>query len=127
MLRKYLSFTLAIILLQITAGLALSSTKAEKDAARLARVKAEVAKRGTGEKARIRVKMLDGTTIKGFIEQAGADNFVLRESETFAPKTIAYIEVAKIAGKEWSTSQKILFGLAVLAVVSVVLFPHNTD
>jgi len=127
MLKKYLSCALAIILLQITAGSALSSTKAEKDAARLANVKAEIAKRGTGEKARIRVKMLDGTTIKGFIEEAGADNFVLRQSETFAPKTIAYIEVAKISGKEWSASQKILFGLGVLAVLSVVLFPHNTD
>lgn len=127
MLRKYFSLSLALILLQITTGSAFSSTRAEKDVQRRAQVKAQVARHGTGEQASIRVKLMDGMMLKGFIEEAGADNFILRESETWAPKTIAYSDVSKIKDKEASTCQKILFVWALLGVASLVLFRGNTD
>jgi hypothetical protein len=127
MLRKYLSVFLALILLQITTGSAFSSTRAEKDDQRRAQVKAEVSKHGTGEKARIRVKMIDGKTLKGFIEEAGADSFLLRESETGGPRTIAYSDVSKIKDKEASRFQKILFVWALLAVASLVVSRGNTN
>ena len=125
MLRKYLSVFLALILLQITTGSAFSGTRAEKDDQRRGEVKAEVAKHGTGEKARIRVKMMDGKTLKGFIEEAGADSFLLREPETAVPRTIAYSDVSKIKDKEASRFQKILFVWALLAVASLVLTRGN--
>lgn len=127
MIRKYLSVFLALILLQITTGSAFSSTRAEKDVQRRGQVKAQVAKHGTGEKARIRVKMMDGKTLKGFIEEAGADRFVLRESEALTPRTIAYSDVSRIKDKEPSTFQKIFFVWALLAVASLVLSRGNTD
>src|SRR5438046_2519006 len=99
MVRKYLSVILVLNLLQLTTSSALSSTRAEKDAQRGEQVKAQVAKHGTGEKARIRVTMTDGRALKGFIEEAGAASFVLRESETLAPRTIAYSDVSKIRDK----------------------------
>ena len=127
MIRKYLSASLVLILLQITTSPSFSSTRADKDVKRREQLKAQVAKHGTGEKARIRVKMMDGTTLKGFIEEAGADSFVLRESETWTPNTIAYSDVSKIRDKEASTCQKVLFVWALLGVASVVLFRGNTD
>jgi hypothetical protein len=127
MVRKYLSVFLVLILLHITTGSAFSSTRAEKDVQRREEVQAQVAKHGTGEKARIRVKMMDGKTLKGFIEEAGADSFVLRESATWAPTTIAYSDVSKIKDKEASTCQKVLFVWALLGVASLVLFRGNTD
>jgi len=127
MVRKYLSVFLVLNLLQFTTSSALSSTRAEKDVQRREQVKAQVAKHGTGEKARIRVTMTDGGTLKGFIEEAGAASFVLRESETWAPRTIAYTDVSKIRDKEASTCQKILFAWALLGVASLVIFRGNKD
>jgi len=127
MVRKYLSGLLVLILLQISIGSAFSSTRAEKDFQRREQAKAQVARHGVGEKARIRVKMMDGQTLKGFIEEAGADNFVLRESKMQAPRTIAYSDVSKIKDKEPSTCQKILFVWALLAVASLVMTRGNTD
>lgn len=127
MVRKYLSGFLVLILLQISIGSAFSSTRADKDSQRREQAKAQVAKHGVGEKARIRVKMMDGQTLKGFIEEAGADNFVLRESKTQAPRTIAYSDVSKIKDKGASTCQKIIFVWALLAVVSLVLNRGITD
>jgi hypothetical protein len=96
MVRKYLSVFLVHILLHITNGSAFCSTRAEKDVQRREDVKAQVAKHVTGEKARIRVKMMDGKTLRGFIEEAGADSFVLRESATWAPTTIAYSDALEL-------------------------------
>jgi propanediol dehydratase small subunit len=127
MFKRSISISVAIILLQFSLASASSRTKAEKDAQQVAHVKAEVAKRGTGEKAQVTVKTANGKTLKGFINEAGVDSFVVMESTTCLPVTVAYAEVAKIGGKAWSASQKILFALGVLAVVSVVLFPHGKD
>jgi hypothetical protein len=38
-------------------------------------IEAEVLKRGTGDNKRIRVKMLDGSKMKGYISQSGEDSF----------------------------------------------------
>ena len=125
MLRKYLSLALAIILLQFSASSAFSSTKAEKDTKTLAQVKADISKHGTGAKASVRVKMKDGQTLKGFIEQVGSDDFVLRESETSTPRTIAYANVSNVTGKGPSTFVKVLFWVGVVAVVGFVATGGN--
>jgi len=127
MRRRYISFALLIAVMQVATGSIYSATKPEQAAARLARVKAEVAKRGTGEKARIRIKTAGGERIEGFIQKSEDDSFVLMESKTCQPMTIAYSAVAGVEGKQWSTSQKILFVWISLAVVSIVLFPNGKD
>jgi hypothetical protein len=48
----------------------------------LDKVKAKVAKLGTGEKAKATVILKDGTKIKGYIGQTGNDDFVLRDRKT---------------------------------------------
>jgi hypothetical protein len=40
-----------------------------------AKIKANVLKRGMGENQRIKVKMLNGTKMNGYISQAGEDSF----------------------------------------------------
>jgi hypothetical protein len=125
MLRKYLSLALAIILLQFSASSAFSSTKAEKDTKTLAQVKADISKHGTGEKASVRVKMKDGQTLKGLLEQAGPDDFALRESEASTPRTIAYADVYKVTGKGPSTFVKVLFWFGVASVVALVASGGN--
>jgi hypothetical protein len=86
------------------------------------RIKANVTKRGTGEKARVNVKMRNGTKLKGFISQAGDDSFTLTDSKTKQASTLAYSDVAQVNGTGLSTASKILIGVGVgVAVTAAVI------
>jgi hypothetical protein len=60
------------------------------------KVKAVVVARGVNEKKRLRVKMLNGVKMKGYISQIGDDSFTLAVSKTKQPVVIAYRDVSKI-------------------------------
>lgn len=79
-------------------------------------------RRGTGEKARVNVGMLNGTKVKGFISQAGDDSFTLTDSKTKQTSTLAYGDVTQVKGAGLSKGAKILIGVGVgVAVTAVVL------
>jgi hypothetical protein len=102
-----------------------------------AKVKAEVAKRGVGEKARVQVKLRDGHELKGYISRIEDDSFELQtDPGTLDPLpakdrllTIPYAEVVKIRGLRSraanigvNVGETILFvaivaGLALLAII----------
>ena len=111
-------------LLLVTANSALISaqTQTDKTASSIARVKTEVAKRGTGEKKGVEVKMLDGTKRKGYISQAGDDSFTLIDSDSGQAVSIAYGDVAQVkkAGAKGDTVALWIIGGAA-AVGAVVL------
>jgi len=86
------------------------------------KIKANVVKRGTGEKARVNVKMLNGTKMKGFISQAGEDSFSLTDPKTKQTSTLAYSDVAQVKGTGLSTGAKIAIGVGIGAVVVVAIF-----
>jgi sRNA-binding regulator protein Hfq len=85
------------------------------------KIKANVTKRGTGEKARVNVKMLNGTKMKGFISQAGDDSFTLTDSKTKQTSTLAYSDVAQVKGTGLSTGAKILIGVGVGVAITVAV------
>ncbi len=58
---------------------AFAGTKEEKFAER---VKTEIAKLGTGTDAKIKLKLKDGTKIKGYVMEADEDQFVVMNSKT---------------------------------------------
>jgi hypothetical protein len=77
-------------------------------------VKAKVAKLGTGEKAKATVILKDGTKIKGYIGQAGSDDFVLRDRKTDSPTTIRYSDVSKVeSNKGHSTARNLGLGIGI--------------
>ena len=77
-------------------------------------VKAKVAKIGIGEKAKATVYLKDGTKKKGYIGQAGDDNFVLRDRKTDAPTTISYSDVRKVeSNRGHSTARNLGLGIGI--------------
>jgi len=60
------------------------------------KIKIQVAKVGVGEKAKATITTRDGAKIKGYVSQAGDDDFVMRDRKTSAPTTIRYADVAKV-------------------------------
>jgi hypothetical protein len=84
-------------------------------------VKTAVSKPGTGENKRVKVIMLNGTELKGYISQSGEDSFELTNSKTKQSMSIFYKDVRKVRGNGLSKTAMISLGV-VGAVAAVVLY-----
>ena len=77
-------------------------------------VKSRIARLGIGAKAKATVKLKNGTKVKGYVAQAGEDDFVIRNRKTDAPTTISYADVLKVDdNKGHSTARNVAIGVAV--------------
>lgn len=88
--------------------------QSDPQAATVERVKIKIAKLGVGSKAKATIRLKDGSKTKGYIAQAGEDNFVIRDRKTDAPTTIRYTDVAKVEeNKGHSTARNIAIGVGI--------------
>jgi len=83
--------------------------------------KKSILKRGTGEKQRISVKMLNGTKMKGYINQAGEDSFTLTDSNTRQSTVLAYRDIAKVGSSGLSKGAKIAIGVGIAAGATLII------
>ena len=77
MLKRIFSVALAALLLQAAAVPALAGTTPEKEARRAEKVRAQIAKLGTGRDALVRIELRDKTKLEGYVSEAGAETFVV--------------------------------------------------
>jgi len=114
MFRTFLSLVLVGLLMQgLYAGPALAA-QGKDDPQAVEKVKLKVAKIGLGDKARVTVRTKSGTKIKGFITQAGADDFTVRDRKTGDPTTVLYNDVAKVEdNRGHSTLRNVLLGVGI--------------
>ena len=80
------------------------------------KIKMKVAKMGTGEKAKAKIKLRSGEKLKGYISSAGENDFVLTDKKSGQAKTIAYSDVDEVKKPGLSQGTKI----ALIVVVAVV-------
>lgn len=92
---------------------AFSPTQEQADHA--ATIKLEVQKRGTGERARVKVSLRDKAEVKGYISQIGDDSFQVSDKKTGRVMTVAYQEVVRVQKQGLSTRAKVAIGAAVVA------------
>lgn len=125
-MKRYFTCLVASVLVLATISLPVSAKQGDAQTS-LERVKIKVAKLGVGEKAKATVFLKDGTKIKGYIAQAGDDDFVMRDRKTDAPTTIRYDNVAKVDNNRGhSTARNVTIGVvagvgAVLAVLGLLI------
>jgi hypothetical protein len=113
-MKTYLIYLLASVLFVTSISMPVVAQQSNPEGTTLEKVKAKVAKLGTGEKAKATVILKDGTKIKGYIGQAGSDDFVLRDRKTDAPTTISYSDVAKVeSNKGHSTARNLGLGIGI--------------
>jgi len=109
----------ALLLLAPAAQTFGAGQKADKQTP-IEKVKIQVAKVGVGEKARATITTKDGAKIKGYVSQAGDDDFVMRDRKTSSPTTIRYADVAKVERNQGHSVAKIVL-IAIGAGTAIVL------
>jgi hypothetical protein len=131
MLKKYLSTTLAVLLLSVTiAPAAMAKSKGQRPSTD--EIKIKVAKLGTGSKAKATVWLADGTKLKGYISQAGDDDFVMRDRNTNAATTVRYADVVKFDRNNGHSTAKWVgigagIGVGAFVLILVAVFANLND
>jgi len=95
---------------------AYADSKAEKEARFGEKVKESVRSLGTGETTRVEVRLRDKTKLKGYISEAGENNFVVVDASG-ASHTVLYPQVKRVKGNNLSTGARIAIGVAIVAAI----------
>ena len=101
---------------------ALAGSSPEKEARFAEKVQTEIAKLGTGQNARVDLKLRDKTKLKGYISEVGAESFVVIDDKTGTATTITYPQVKQ--GNNLATGWKIAIGVGIFIGVMLILAPH---
>lgn len=92
MIRKQIS---AILICLLLVAFTAPFIQAQTDDAS-AKIKAKIAKYGSGKKKRVKVKTRDGRELKGYISRTDADAFDLTDSKNGQISTLAYRDVSSV-------------------------------
>jgi hypothetical protein len=90
--------------------------------AQVTKIKAQMQKRGAGEKSKVRVTLGNGTVVKGYISNIEESSFDVNGNKTGQATSISYTDVQKVQGPGLSTGAKIGIGVAVgVAIAATVI------
>lgn len=121
MTKKLLSLVLSLFIigLSVLPACARSGTSGQGEG--VSRTKSQVAKRGIGPKAKVKVTLLDGTKLEGYISEAGADSFTVTDAKTGGSMVVVYSQVKQLKGDGLSTGKKIALGVGIVAVAFTII------
>ena len=127
MFKKLLSLSLVALLINLAGVIpAYAVSKEEKQARFAEKVKASVLKFGTGEAARVKIRLRDKTKLAGYISAADGDGFTVIDSKTGMATTIAYPQVKSVQGHNLSTGAKIAIGVGIAAAIIFIILWYTT-
>lgn len=87
--------------------------QAQAQQRKAASVKAKVQKIGVGKKSIVRVRLRDGTQVRGYVSQIGNDSFSVTDKATNKATPVSYGDVQTLKGKGLSTPAKVLIGVGI--------------
>ena len=97
-----------------------ADSKEVKQSRVAAKVKEVIVRLGTGEVARVEVKLRDKKKLNGYISEAGENAFVVMDAK-YGPTTVAYPQVKQVRGHNLSTVAEVAIGLGIAVAVLVFL------
>ena len=122
MLKKCLSFVFAFLVSHLMFSTALPTNAQTNTSAQLAeKIKADVKAIGPGQ--RVSVKLHARDDLVGYVSEINENDFVLTKAKEATKHTINYTDVAQIKQKNEkriSTAGKVLIGMGVLMVISII-------
>ena len=102
----------------------------KQEAAQVAKTRAKVQKRGTGEKSQVKVKLVNGGEVKGYVSKIEESSFIVTDKKTGQTTAVAYADVQKIQGAGLSKGAKIALvavGVAVVVLVAIGVAVGHAD
>ncbi|CAN5249451.1 MAG: hypothetical protein ACR2GW_00065 [Pyrinomonadaceae bacterium] len=131
--RKFVTLILIVLLAQVNSAMTSTANgQAAQEAPAVEEAKSKIARAGLGEKARVTVKLKDGTKIKGYVSQARDEEFIVRDRKTNEPTIIHYRDVAKIENNRGHSTAKavtigVVAGVGSVIAVLAILFATLDD
>lgn len=128
-MKRVLSLALAALIVN-TAGPSpvFAASKAEKEARFIEKVRAGIGGLGTGDKARVEVKLRDGRKLRGYVGEAGAESFVVVDAKAgAATTTVAYAQVGQVRGNNLATGVRVAIGVGIVVAVIVLALVGLSD
>ena len=124
MFRRTCSIIVACLLALSTIGqqTASASAKPDKDTRFAQKVKAAIARLGTGQSSQVNIKLRDKTWLTGYVSEIGDTSFVVTELKSTEATTVAYPDVVQVKGNNLSTRTKLIIIAAVIAGIAITLY-----
>jgi len=123
MTRILMTFFLALGFVLVSTG-PVAYGQEQSSEAEATKVKAEVIKRLSRKKERVKIKLRSGSQLKGRITQTGDNSFTVTDEKTGNRTDVGYADVLKLQGRGMSTGKKILIasaiGVGVLVTVAII-------
>lgn len=126
-MKTLLSLLIAALMVSGTVSQPALAAQSKSQVPTVEAVKSKIARQGIGSKAKVTIRLKNGTKVKGYVAQAGEEDFVIRDRKTDAPTTISYADVVKIEeNRGHSTARNIAIGVAVgvgavLAIIGITI------
>ena len=90
-----------------------STAHAQQQFDQTAKVKAEVVKRFNKKEEHVKVRLRNGTEVRGYITQTTDDGFTLSNEKTKTRTDIAYADVQNVEGRGMSKTKKIAIAVGI--------------
>lgn len=122
MAKKLLLLILAFFISSPNVLPARAQSGAEKQGEELSKIRSKVAKRGVGPKAKVKITLVDGTKLQGYVSEARADSFTVTDAKTGGSVVVEYSQVKQLKGDGLSKGAKIalVVGIAVVAFTVII-------
>ena len=121
MFRRIVTFVLVVFILNLTFYSTVAAN-GEKEVKFAQKIRTNVEKLGDGENAKVKVKLMDGTTLKGYISETDPQGFKLVDKYGTSVD-VPYLQVKQVKGNNLSTGAKvaIVFGLLLIPAIVVAV------
>lgn len=97
------------------------AARAQQQLDQTAKVKAEVINRLNKKEGHVKIKLRNGSEVKGHITQTSENGFTLANDKTKAGTDIAYADVQNVEGRGMSKKKKILIATGIAAGVFIAV------
>ena len=125
MFRKFAAAFLSLMVFTAASAFPVSAqsdlAKREK---RAAEIKTKIGKIGTGEKARVNVKLYGNTRYEGHLREVNDTDFVVVTKDG-ASHNVNYSDVRSLGGQNLSTGAKIAIGAGIGLAILIIVVVHQ--
>ena len=101
------------------------TARAQQQLDQTAKVKAEVVKRLNKKEGHVKVRLRNGTEMRGYITQSSDNGFTLFIEKTKTATDIAYADVQHVEGRGMSKTKKIAIGVGIGVVIFAAAFAYS--